>query len=100
MTSVRVPAGSENEHPRLFPADQLFLVLEYSHAGIDLENFQFRDVEQAVAAFYQVRPARAACHVRYSPPPRGQSRTRPVPARTRPPATISGNTGILPASLY
>ncbi|XP_043217338.1 uncharacterized protein LOC122379313 [Amphibalanus amphitrite] len=46
--------GSENEHPRVFPSDQLFLVLEYSHAGTDLENFQFRDVDQAIAAFYQV----------------------------------------------
>ncbi|XP_037069244.1 putative serine/threonine-protein kinase haspin homolog, partial [Pollicipes pollicipes] len=46
--------GSENEHPRLFLAGQLFLVLEYSHAGQDLEHFQFSDVDQAIAAFMQI----------------------------------------------
>lgn len=46
--------GSENESPECFDSDQLFLVLEYDHAGADLETFTFLTPAHALSAFLQV----------------------------------------------
>lgn len=46
--------GTENEHPEIFPEDQLYIVLELGNAGQDLEAFRFDNAEQSYSAFLQV----------------------------------------------
>jgi serine/threonine-protein kinase haspin len=46
--------GTENEHPDIFPEQQLYIVLELANAGQDLEAFRFDNAEQTYAAFLQV----------------------------------------------
>lgn len=46
---------TENDHPGVFGADQLFVVLELAHAGTDLEAFEFESAAQSLAALQQVR---------------------------------------------
>lgn len=45
---------SENDHPEVFGETQLFVVLELTNAGKDLEAFEFGSAEQALAALKQV----------------------------------------------
>ncbi|KAF2358714.1 Protein kinase-like domain [Trinorchestia longiramus] len=45
---------SENDRPDVYRSDQLHIVLEFAHAGQDLECFVFTDACQAHALFWQV----------------------------------------------
>jgi serine/threonine-protein kinase haspin len=47
--------GSENDSPQVFPSDQLYIVLELTNGGRDLESFVFNNALQAFAMFKQVR---------------------------------------------
>ncbi|XP_055384713.1 serine/threonine-protein kinase haspin homolog [Condylostylus longicornis] len=46
--------GTENDHPEVFPDDQLYIVLELANAGEDLEAFKFQNALQSYSAFLQV----------------------------------------------
>ncbi|XP_017481927.1 PREDICTED: putative serine/threonine-protein kinase haspin homolog [Rhagoletis zephyria] len=46
--------GSENDHPDIFDATQIYIVLELEFCGRDLESFQFQNAEQAYFALLQV----------------------------------------------
>ncbi|KRK05671.1 uncharacterized protein Dyak_GE29181 [Drosophila yakuba] len=46
--------GSENDHPRLFGENQLFVILELKFAGSDMANFQFLNSEQSYYALLQI----------------------------------------------
>lgn len=46
--------GSENDSPVLFADDQLYIVLELSNGGQDMEAFNFNNAEQAYSLFAQV----------------------------------------------
>lgn len=45
---------SENESPLIFEDDQLYLVLELTHGGLDLEAFEFNNSRETVSIFKQV----------------------------------------------
>lgn len=45
---------SENEHPKVFPDNQLFIVQELENAGRDLEAFEFLNSFQSNSVFIQV----------------------------------------------
>lgn len=51
--------GSENDSPEIFQEDQLYIVLELSNGGKDLESFVFSSADQGLAAFKQVALALA-----------------------------------------
>lgn len=44
---------SENDHPKMFPDDQIFIVIELANAGVDMEAFKFVNSMQALSAFKQ-----------------------------------------------
>lgn len=46
--------GSENDHPGVFPYDQLYVVFELCNGGRDLEAFVFNNAEEAQSIFLQV----------------------------------------------
>lgn len=46
--------GSDNDSPKIFKNDQLYIVLELSHGGEDLESFVFNNAQQALSVFTQV----------------------------------------------
>ncbi|KQS61772.1 uncharacterized protein Dere_GG26619 [Drosophila erecta] len=46
--------GSENDHPKLFGDNQLFVVLELKFGGSDMANFQFLNSEQSYYALQQI----------------------------------------------
>lgn len=48
-------AGSENDSPKMFKSDQLYIVLELEDGGKDLESFVFNSAEQCLSIFIQVR---------------------------------------------
>lgn len=45
--------GSDNDHPEIFPDDQLYIVLELANGGQDLEAFTFQNALQSYSAFVQ-----------------------------------------------
>lgn len=47
---------SENDHPKMFQEDQLYVVIELANAGIDMESFKFVNAMQALSALKQVKP--------------------------------------------
>lgn len=47
-------SGSENDNPEIFDEDQLYIVFELCHAGIDLEAYVFKNAEEAYSIFLQV----------------------------------------------
>lgn len=47
--------GSENDYPEMFDNNQLYMVLQLSHGGKDLESYQFNNAMQVYAMFEQVR---------------------------------------------
>ncbi|GJQ69466.1 Haspin [Trypoxylus dichotomus] len=51
--------GSENDHPEMFDADQLYIVLELANGGSDMESFVFNNAQQAYALVTQVACALA-----------------------------------------
>lgn len=46
--------GTENDHPEIFPEDQLYIVFELGNAGQDLEAYNFDNGAQSFSAFLQV----------------------------------------------
>lgn len=46
--------GSENDSPEVFGEEQLYIVLQLSNAGKDLESFVFNNAVQAYSMFQQV----------------------------------------------
>lgn len=46
--------GSDNDHPGVFPYDQLYVVFELCNGGKDLEAFVFNNAEEAQSVFLQV----------------------------------------------
>lgn len=46
--------GSENDSPEMFQDNQLFIVLELSNGGEDLESFTFTNAQQAYSMLKQV----------------------------------------------
>jgi len=46
--------GTENDHPEIFPNNQLYIVFELCDGGRDLEAFEFDNAEQSQSAFSQV----------------------------------------------
>lgn len=46
--------GTENDHPEIFPDDQLYLIFELANGGQDLEAFTFQNALQSYSAFIQV----------------------------------------------
>lgn len=46
---------SQNDPPTNFPADQLYIVLEFANAGEDLEAYIFVNAQQAYSVFRQVK---------------------------------------------
>lgn len=46
--------GSDNDHPEVFPYDQLYIVFELCNGGRDLEAFVFNNAEEAQSVFLQV----------------------------------------------
>ncbi|XP_054744061.1 serine/threonine-protein kinase haspin homolog [Anastrepha obliqua] len=46
--------GSENDHPDIFDATQIYIILELEFCGRDLQSFQFQNAEQAYYALLQV----------------------------------------------
>ncbi|CAL4133487.1 unnamed protein product, partial [Meganyctiphanes norvegica] len=46
--------GSENDRPDMFPTNQLYIVLEFGHGGIDLEGYVFNSAAQSLALFRQI----------------------------------------------
>lgn len=47
--------GSENDSPKMFKGDQLYIVLEFANGGKDMESYQFKNSVQAEALFKQVQ---------------------------------------------
>lgn len=45
--------GTENDHPEIFPDDQLYLIFELANGGQDLEAFTFQNALQSYSAFIQ-----------------------------------------------
>lgn len=48
------PEGSENDHPEIFPDDQLYIGFELCNGGRDLEAFIFNNAQEAQSVFFQV----------------------------------------------
>lgn len=46
--------GSDNDHPAVFTDKQLYIVLELSYGGQDLEKFVFNNAEQSYYVLQQV----------------------------------------------
>lgn len=46
--------GSENDSPEMFQDNQLFIILELSNGGQDLESFVFSSAQQVCSMFKQV----------------------------------------------
>jgi serine/threonine-protein kinase haspin len=46
--------GSENDNPEIFDEDQLYVVFELCHSGLDLEAFKFKNAEESYSVFLQV----------------------------------------------
>ncbi|EDW86090.2 uncharacterized protein Dwil_GK23382 [Drosophila willistoni] len=57
--------GSENDHPKIFKEQQLFVLLELKFAGEDLSTFRFTNAEQAYYAFLQIMTTLAVGEVEY-----------------------------------
>nr|CAD7460970.1 unnamed protein product [Timema tahoe] len=51
--------GTENDSPEMFAEDQLFIILELTHGGTDLEAYHFQSAEQAFSVYQQVAYALA-----------------------------------------
>ncbi|KAK9878914.1 hypothetical protein WA026_003740 [Henosepilachna vigintioctopunctata] len=45
---------SENDSPEIFKSDQLYIVLELSNGGRDLEAYEFRNAQQSLSVFNQI----------------------------------------------
>nr|CAD7405841.1 unnamed protein product [Timema poppensis] len=45
--------GTENDSPEMFAEDQLFIILELTHGGTDLEAYHFQSAEQAFSVYQQ-----------------------------------------------
>jgi hypothetical protein len=54
-------AGSENDSPRMFKEDQLYIILVLAVGGCDLEAHFFTTAEQSHSVFIQVLP----CYILY-----------------------------------
>lgn len=48
-------AGSDNDSPKIFRDDQLYIILELNNGGEDLESFEFNNAQQTLSVFKQVR---------------------------------------------
>lgn len=48
-------AGSDNDSPKIFKDDQLYIILELNNGGEDLESFEFNNAQQTLSVFKQVR---------------------------------------------
>lgn len=46
--------GSDNDSPKVFAENQLYIILELSHGGEDVESFVFNNAQQALSVFTQV----------------------------------------------
>lgn len=46
--------GSENESPECFDDNQLYVVFELTHSGVDLEKYIFKNANQSYSVFKQV----------------------------------------------
>lgn len=46
--------GTENDSPEMFKFDQMYIVLEFTNGGKDMESYQFKNSIQAEALFKQV----------------------------------------------
>lgn len=46
---------SENDHPKCFTSNQIYIILELGFGGQDLEAYQFKNAEQSFYALQQVR---------------------------------------------
>ena len=46
--------GSDNDSPKVFDDNQLYVILELSHGGEDVESFVFNNALQALSVFTQV----------------------------------------------
>jgi hypothetical protein len=49
-------AGSENDSPRMFKEDQLYIIIVLAFGGCDLEAHFFRTADQSHSVFIQVLP--------------------------------------------
>lgn len=56
---------TENDHPDIFSDDQLFIVLELSNAGQDLEAFTFSNALQSYSAFIQIAITLAVAEAKF-----------------------------------
>nr|XP_006816738.1 PREDICTED: serine/threonine-protein kinase haspin-like [Saccoglossus kowalevskii] len=45
---------SENDRPDIFDSSQLFIIFEFNDGGCDLENFEFKNMQQMKSVFQQV----------------------------------------------
>ncbi|XP_065919447.1 serine/threonine-protein kinase haspin-like isoform X2 [Dysidea avara] len=50
---------SENDHPRIFGDDQLFILFESENGGTDLEHFEFHSGAELMSVYHQVVAALA-----------------------------------------
>lgn len=57
--------GTENDNPKMFGEDQLYIVLEMANAGSDLESFVFANYNEVYDVFIQVfmRFLRVCCEL-------------------------------------
>nr|CAD7613443.1 unnamed protein product [Timema genevievae] len=56
---IKLSKGTENDSPEMFAEDQLFIILELTHGGTDLEAYHFQSAEQAFSVYQQVAHALA-----------------------------------------
>ncbi|XP_065223143.1 serine/threonine-protein kinase haspin homolog isoform X2 [Planococcus citri] len=56
---------SENESPRAFDGNQLYVILELSHGGESFENFKLNNARQALSVFAQVTHALAVAETAF-----------------------------------
>ncbi|KAK6119088.1 hypothetical protein DH2020_047174 [Rehmannia glutinosa] len=57
--------GSENDHPKEFPADQCYVVFVQAHGGQDLESFVLLNFDEARSLLVQVTLALAVAEAGY-----------------------------------
>lgn len=57
---------SENDNPKMFPEDQMYIVIELASAGVIMETFKFLNATQALSTFKQVRTFNLLLPILYS----------------------------------
>ncbi|XP_065202069.1 uncharacterized protein LOC135832627 [Planococcus citri] len=57
--------GSDNDSPKVFDNEQLYIILELSHGGEDVESFVFNNAQQALSVFTQVAYALAVAEAAF-----------------------------------